>query len=124
MTDLITQLEARVAQLDAERAAILAAIAALQGHAHPAPAPPQARSAKSRQPSARARQDRPARPTGASPVRDRILAALKAGAPTIGAVSQQSGLSKGAVSHQLRLMVKAGQVRATGTTNDRRFEAV
>ncbi len=124
MTDLITQLAARVAQLDTERAALLAAIAALQGHARPAPSQPSAKPAKSRQPAARARQDRPARPTGASPVRDRILAALKAGATTIGAVSQKSGLSKGAVSHHLRLLVKAGQVRATGTTNDRRFEAV
>lgn len=132
MQSLIDQMTAALAQLDAQREALTAAIAALQGTSGPPPKNLKApRAAKARPAPRRGRRGRteaasvgetPARPRTAS--RDSaILTTLQGEADGLGVgeIASRLRLTVSTASYQLRKLLAAQQVTATGMTSQRRY---
>lgn len=129
MQTLIDQMTAALAQLDAQREALAAAIAALQGAAGAPMSETPTRAAKPRPASRRGRRGATeaaaasgdtARPTDALS-EAAIRTALKNGHDTPKALQEATKLPEWKLRACLRAMKTAGAVTTTGATNSRRY---
>lgn len=132
MQTLIDQMTAALAQLDAQREALAAAIAALQGAAGAPTSEKPGRVAKSRPGARRGRRGATeaaaasgdtARPTGASSgVRAAaILTALKTAPQSLGAIAAATRMSKNQARYELAKLTANGQITASGNTTTRLY---
>lgn len=122
MTDLIRQMEATLAQLDAQREALATAIAALTGvpDTRPAVKPARVKTPRPTPPRApRKASEAPPRPTGApsDDPRGAILAALQDGPLPSAIIRARLKLGETQIAYQLKKLKAAGVVAVTGKTN-------
>lgn len=132
MQSLIEQMTAALAQLDAQREALTAAIAALQGTSGPPPNPKAPRATKARPATRHGRRGRTeaasekgetTRPTRA-PLDARqggVLAALKSGPLSLPAIAEATHVDKETLRYTLKKLVQAGLVTSTGQTTSTRY---
>lgn len=123
MTDLITQMEAALATLDAQRTALQAAIQALRGANGAGAAPQSATPTNTRHARPQAAKRATPRPTAApSARREAILAALNPTSGTsIAAIVRATKLVESQVRYTLKTLCADGSVVASGRTTDRVF---